>query len=303
MSNSPSNSAQNNDFKYQSHSFNVEDAIKYGTDCAILLQHFRFWISQNKRQAKNFHEGKTWMYQTHKEIAAIYPYWSEDVVYKLVKKLETEGAIIKSNFNKSWSDRTIWYALNEDNSNNVCETVKERDAKPSKDGMTSRQTTAPIPDTKKDAKEEQQQDNVAVVVFSCIKDLKISEENKIFLSKNFLEEDVANAVNWSKHPSTKISKTLDQALIWAAKNKPKIPKSEEEKISENKKKSIELEPTIESPYAYYTALTKYVEIAPKHGGISQIVEYFRNDFADEVNHFLKKYEFVTKKEFRTTESG
>ena len=34
-----------------------------------MIHHFQFWLEQNKRLEKNFYEGKTWVYQTQKEIA------------------------------------------------------------------------------------------------------------------------------------------------------------------------------------------------------------------------------------------
>jgi hypothetical protein len=138
-----------------SHSFSVEYAELYGVECAILINHFQFWIEQNQRTGKNFHDGKTWMYQTQKEIAAIYPYWSEDVVFKLMKKLEDLGVIEKGNFNRSAMDRTAWYAFKNEKmftkpSNDGMETAKRRNA--------NRQTTAPIPDTKQDTKENDDDD-------------------------------------------------------------------------------------------------------------------------------------------------
>src|SRR5258706_235764 len=94
-----------------SHSFCVEYAQTYGIECAILINHFLFWISQNKAMNRNFHDGRTWMYQTQKEIAAIYPYWSRDKVQDLLKKLEEHGIIIRGNYNRTSLDRTTWFAF------------------------------------------------------------------------------------------------------------------------------------------------------------------------------------------------
>jgi len=151
----------------QSHSFNVEFAQLYGIECAILINHFQFWIEQNQRMGRNFHEGRTWMFQTQKEIASHYPYWSEDVVYKLIKKLVDEGVLIKGNFNKKKFDQTKWYAFK----------FQEKFTKPSNDGnesierrKPSRQTTEPIPDTNTDTKQ-----------LSCIVDVPVSNKNLYIL--------------------------------------------------------------------------------------------------------------------------
>src|ERR1700731_2932470 len=95
----------------QSHSFSVELATKYGPECAILINHFQFWIEQNRATGKNFHDGRTWMYQTQKEISAIYPYWSEKTIFRIIQKLVEFGVIVKGNYNKSSYDRTAWYAF------------------------------------------------------------------------------------------------------------------------------------------------------------------------------------------------
>ena len=93
------------------HSFSIEYATKYGIEEAILIQHIQFWIFQNERLKRNFHEGKTWMYQTQEELAAIYPYWNRDKVQKLLKKLVDKDVLIKGNFNKNIFDRTCWYTF------------------------------------------------------------------------------------------------------------------------------------------------------------------------------------------------
>lgn len=135
----------------QSHSFSVEDAEAYGIECAILINHFKFWIEQNQAMGRNFHDGRTWMYQTQQEITAVYSYWSEDIVFKLIKKLVDEEVLIKGNYNKTSFDRTTWYAFKNE----------KMFTKPSNDGMPdkshtvkprngNRQTTEPIPDTNPD---------------------------------------------------------------------------------------------------------------------------------------------------------
>lgn len=93
------------------HSFSIEHAQDYGIECAILIHHMQFWIGQNQRMGRNFNDGRTWMYQTQKEIAAIYPYWSESMIQRFIKKLIDFGVIIKGNYNQTPFDRTVWYAF------------------------------------------------------------------------------------------------------------------------------------------------------------------------------------------------
>ena len=96
------------------HSFNVDIACKYGIEEAIIIHHLQFWIRQNKALKRHQFEGKTWMFQTQREITAIYPYMSYDKVKKLLIRLVKRDVIIKGNFNKSKYDHTCWYAFKDE---------------------------------------------------------------------------------------------------------------------------------------------------------------------------------------------
>ena len=43
-----------------------------GADSAIILHNILFWVKRNKANRKNFHEGKTWTYNTTKAFSEIY---------------------------------------------------------------------------------------------------------------------------------------------------------------------------------------------------------------------------------------
>ena len=60
----------------EAHAFIVKEAVEYGLDKAILLQHIRFWINQNEGKDTHEHDGKSWMYQSASDMAKHYPYWS-----------------------------------------------------------------------------------------------------------------------------------------------------------------------------------------------------------------------------------
>lgn len=128
-----------------SHSFNVDHAEKFGIECAILINHFTFWIEHNQTLKRNFHQGKTWMYQTQEEIAAHYPYWNRDKVQNLLEKLVQFGVIIKGNFNKLKLDKTQWYAFkNEEKFTKV----RNRTIESGKSHNAECETAQAIPDTK-----------------------------------------------------------------------------------------------------------------------------------------------------------
>ena len=133
------------------HSFSVELAERYGIECAILIQHFQFWIEQNQAMGRNYHDGRTWMYQTQKEIAAIYPYWNRDKVQSLLQKLEDEGVLIKDNYNKSPFDKTQWYAFKNEE---MFTKVRNRTIDKSERHNPISNTAQPIPDTNPDTNKD-----------------------------------------------------------------------------------------------------------------------------------------------------
>lgn len=93
-------------------SFDVELAVELDSiELAILVHHFQYWISKNKRLGKNDKEKRTWSYQTLEQIAAVFPFWSVQQVERYIKKLVELKILIKGNFNKSPFDRTSWYAF------------------------------------------------------------------------------------------------------------------------------------------------------------------------------------------------
>ena len=97
------------------HSFDISLAQKYGIDEAIVIHHFQHWISVNQRLKRNLHDEKTWTYQSSKEIAAHYPYWTPRQVQRIIRSLIRQKVLIAKNYNKTAMDKTPWYAfVNED---------------------------------------------------------------------------------------------------------------------------------------------------------------------------------------------
>lgn len=94
------------------HSFDAVLATEIkSTEVAILIHHFQFWISINKRLKRHQYEGRTWMYQTLQEISAAFPYWSIYQIERFINKAVSLKILRKGHFNKSKLDRTVWYAF------------------------------------------------------------------------------------------------------------------------------------------------------------------------------------------------
>ena len=95
------------------HNFNIDIAIKYGVDEAIMINHLFFWILHNEANEKNLHEGYYWTFNSVSAFEKIFPYWSRRQIDRVLKSLETKGLILTGNYNKSAYDRTKWYTLTE----------------------------------------------------------------------------------------------------------------------------------------------------------------------------------------------
>ena len=87
---------------------------EYGLNAALLLQNFAFWISINKKNNNNLKEGRVWTYQTLKSLKDKFECLSIDKIRYAIESLVKKGILLKSNFNKTKYDRTIWYAFQDD---------------------------------------------------------------------------------------------------------------------------------------------------------------------------------------------
>lgn len=118
------NTSKTNQNKTQMHHFDVEDAIKYGVEKAIVLSNIRFWLNNNKNKDLSAvkHNGYYWMYNTAKDMSNVLPYFTQSKVQRLLKQLEDDGILIVGNYNKVKYDRTKWYTLSEFTYDDNCTT-------------------------------------------------------------------------------------------------------------------------------------------------------------------------------------
>lgn len=268
------------------HSFSVELAEKYGVECAILIQHFQFWIEQNQSMRRNFHEGRTWMYQTQKEIASVYPYLSEDSVARTIKKLIDEEILIKGNFNKTSFDRTIWYAFKNEE---MFTKPRNRGMEEAKPRNPKREIADTIPYTKPDTIQEQQHSAAAFLkIYQCLESLDMPNRDKIEITERNLEEKVKKAIAWATHPETKINKTLAQAIKWACLNEPEAPKNKGAEVELNKAYAKQQEAQYPNGITI-SCLNKCVEIACTQSQRQPtVIEYTEQGFKEQLDSALRK---------------
>ena len=136
------------------HYFNVKEAEKLGIEKAVILQNFRFWLTQNIANERNCHDGYCWTYNSAKALQKLFPYFSERKIHRLLNQLEKEGILKSGNYNKSGYDRTKWYTIplefSYDKNGKCNDQLCHMDMSEVTNGSTK--SVGPIPDSKPDDK-------------------------------------------------------------------------------------------------------------------------------------------------------
>jgi hypothetical protein len=72
------------------YSFDTDIACKYGVDEAIIIQNMAFWQVKNEANGHHLYDGRYWTYNSTKALTRLFPFWSEDQIYRIIKKLERD---------------------------------------------------------------------------------------------------------------------------------------------------------------------------------------------------------------------
>ena len=102
------------------HSFDIEIAIKYGVNSAVLLNHIFYWVKKNEANNVNYHDGYYWTFNSKKAFSTLFPYMSEKQIGYALKTLIDDGIIITGNYNEQPTDRTLWYAITDKGFELIC---------------------------------------------------------------------------------------------------------------------------------------------------------------------------------------
>ena len=95
------------------HHFDVQEAVIYGVEKAVMLNNLRFWLTKNKANNHNNIDDYFWTFNSASALAEIWPYLNAKKISRLLKELELAGALITGNHNKAGYDRTKWYSMPE----------------------------------------------------------------------------------------------------------------------------------------------------------------------------------------------
>lgn len=300
------------------HTFCIDLAIEYGMEEAILIHHFQYWIDINQTKGTNFHEGKTWMYQTRKEISAHFPYWSPDKIRRLTDKLVEKKVLVKGNFNKKEFDKTIWYAFSNEgiftngyrrNSKFVEEnkesfTTGKSASSTGKSASSIGKSAKPIPNTKTHIyinrsidsfeKEDISKPPPNIEMHECLRNLDIPEKEKIELTRKYpdrlrMENAVAFATQHGFEPNNLVAVIIRNYQL---NRKPSVAMKDMTVKNKEFAKAITpiLQKAIGNPnQSHFETLTKYLEFIP--GGVAPSTCWLweKLDFMAKVRkHFTEK---------------
>lgn len=130
------------------HSFDVDIAVKYGVNAAILLQNIYWWCRKNKANGRNYHDGRYWTYNSRRAFAELFPYLSERQIKTAIDKLIEDGLVVTGCYNKDPRDRSLWYAVT-DKGTWILQNVNSDLAEMSDRNV---ENVRPLPDIKPDIK-------------------------------------------------------------------------------------------------------------------------------------------------------
>lgn len=129
--------------KRMTHSFYLDDAMKYGMQEAVILKNISHWVEVNRANERHFHDGRYWTFNSVKAFCELFPYLSRRQIERILNKLVDCGALVKGNYNQHKYDKTSWYTTSDMISPNggkdFTETCKG-----------NHQTVEPIPDINTD---------------------------------------------------------------------------------------------------------------------------------------------------------
>lgn len=93
------------------HSFDIENAKKYGVIEAIILENILHWLAVNKANESNIRDEKVWTYNSVTAFARLFPYLSPKQIRRAMDSLVDQKAIVKGEYNKARYDKTSWYSI------------------------------------------------------------------------------------------------------------------------------------------------------------------------------------------------
>jgi len=86
-------------------------AREIGLNEAIVLQQVHYWIVQNERANRNYHDGYYWTFNSYPQWQKQFPFWSLATVRRTMASLEKSGHLVIGRYNQMAGDRSKWYRI------------------------------------------------------------------------------------------------------------------------------------------------------------------------------------------------
>ena len=96
------------------HCFDANLAKEFGIEEAIFIDKLVGWIQYNRANGLNYHDGKTWTFNSARAYADIFPYMTPSKIKRAIANLVEKGVVVKGNYNENQYDRTCWYSFTEE---------------------------------------------------------------------------------------------------------------------------------------------------------------------------------------------
>lgn len=95
------------------HSFNVEIAIKYGANKALLIENIAFWIRKNEANKSKIHfiDNYYWTYNSAPAFGLLFPYMNTKSIQRWLKDLEDDGVLKSDNFHTDKWKKDKWFTI------------------------------------------------------------------------------------------------------------------------------------------------------------------------------------------------
>ena len=93
------------------HSFNVNFAMEYGVNEALVFNEICYWYNRNQTNPEMIKEGYIWCYIAISKFKEILPYLTEHQIRGALKTLKNEELILVGDYNHDTLKKTKWYAL------------------------------------------------------------------------------------------------------------------------------------------------------------------------------------------------
>jgi hypothetical protein len=104
--NLPAQSFQTKRIRIMIHCFDANLAKEFGIEEAIFIDKLVGWIQYNKANGINYHDGRTWTFNSAKAYADIFPYMTMSKIKRAIANLVEKGVVMKGNYNENQYDRT-----------------------------------------------------------------------------------------------------------------------------------------------------------------------------------------------------